>query len=250
MWESFVKTGQARAEIRRFLRSKKRDEFLNFGRNIVNQVFMQNGKELDEQLITSSLEEFRKKTLEDLYIAIGEGGITRGEVIKKLFPETLDSKNPEMEVSDEFKVSLKGLTKDVSITYASCCNPLPGERIVGIQNPGGVTVHRAECKTLQEFVDQPEKWLDIRWDEASTQGEYLCRLDVVVKNRRGTMAEISRICADNEANIYNMRIFADKGQDFCKITLDLELSGATHLSRMEYALKASELVSSVKRHVS
>lgn len=249
VWESFVKTGQARSEIRRYLRGKKQEEFLTFGKNIVNQIFMQNGEDFKEQEIENKLSDFRKKDLRSFFIAVGEGAISRGEIFKKLFPDNFSPEKQDIEnIPNEFKVKLKGLTKDVSITYANCCNPLPGERIVGIQNAGGVTVHRAECKNLQEFVDQPEKWLDILWGDTATDSDYLCRLDLIVENKRGALAELTKLCADNEANIYNMRIFAEKKQDFAKITLDLELNSATHLSRIEYALKANSLVSSVKRH--
>lgn len=251
VWESFVKTGQARSEIRRFLRARKQGEFLSFGKNIVNQLFMQNGKDLDEAIIENNLTEFRKKNIQSFYVAVGEGAISRGDISRKLFPDNfVEDENVDSHIPDEFKVHLKGLTRNVSINYANCCNPLPGERIVGIQTPGGVTVHRAECKNLQEFVDQPEKWLDILWGDAASDSQYLCRLDLVVENKRGALAELTKLCADNEANIYNMRIFAEKEQDFSKITLDLELNSATHLSRIEYALKANNLVSSVKRHVS
>jgi GTP pyrophosphokinase len=252
VWESFVKTGQARAEIRKFLRGKKQGEYLSFGKNIVNQIFLQNGEQLSEEKIIPHLEYFKKKTLNDFYIATGESLITKADIIKKLFPEVLnnDGNVENKNIVEEAKIPLKGLTKEVSVSYANCCNPLPGERIVGIQTAGGVIVHRAECKRLEEFVNQPEKWLDLRWDEnSSNTNEFLCRLDLMVENKRGTLAELTKVCADNEANIYNMRIASGRGQDFCKITIDLELNNATHLSRVEYALKANPLVSSVKRYI-
>lgn len=248
VWESFVKTGAARAEIRRFLRGKKQGEFLNFGKNIISQIFFQHGYDVDEAVLEKHLDKFRKKTLNDFYVAVGDGSISRKDVYKVLFPDATEAEeNSENANNIKSNVPLKGLTKEVSVSYGNCCNPLPGERIVGIQTSTGVVVHRAECKRLEEFVDQPEKWIDLSWDENATDGEYLCRLDISVANQRGALAEITKVCADNEANIFNMRI-GGKGQDFCKITLDLELANATHLSRIEYALKANPLISSVKRH--
>ena len=248
VWESFVKTGAARAEIRRFLKSKKQDEFLEFGKNIISQIYLQQGGELIEADLETHLEEFRKKNLDDFYIAVGDGAINKKDIYRVLFPDQENGEeNTNPSVFAASNIPLKGLTRDVSINYGSCCNPLPGERIVGIQTASGVVVHRAECKRLEEFVDQPEKWIDLSWDESASNAEYLCRLDIMVVNQKGALAEITRLCADNEANIFNMRI-SGKGQDFCKITLDLELSNATHLSRIEYALKANPIISSVKRH--
>lgn len=248
-WEDFVKTGKAKSEIRRFIREKKQGEYITFGKSIINQIFLQNDIEFSEDKITHLLEIHELKDLEDLYSAVGEGKLSRIEVVQELFPDNVKKKiSPEDEMSDDYKIPLKGLTEGVSVTYSSCCHPLPGEKIVGIQsNLGGVSVHTSDCPELENFVDAPEKWLELKWDEEAIDSRYLSRLELMTKNEKGALASIAAICAEEDANIYNVRV-AGRGQDFCKVEIDIEIHGINHLRKVEQSLKNLDLTSSVKRY--
>lgn len=252
-WEGFVKTAKAKSEIRKFIRTKKMGEYSVLGKSIINQIFLQNGEDLNEEKIETMLDTFKRKNIQELYSAVGEGIIGRMEIIRELFPnsETFERKKDDsgfFETSDAM-IPLHGLTSGVSISYASCCNPLPGEKIVGIQSPtGGVTVHAADCKDLEQYVEQPDRWLDVKWDEETTaNGKYISRIDVMCVNKPGVLAEVARLCAQAEANIYNVRI-KNRGQDFCKITIDVEVRDIRHLRKVEQTIRTSEYTSSVKRN--
>lgn len=253
-WETFVKTAKAKSEIRKFVRSKKMGEYAILGKSIVNQIFLQNGEDLDEAKVETLLDNFKRKNLYELYSALGEGIISRVEIIKELFPDSEQSqraKNDDgsFETDDNAVIPLKGLTGGVSINYASCCNPLPGEKIVAIQLPtGGVAVHASDCKELEQLVDQPDRWIDVKWDDKSAiDNIYRSRVDVVCENKPGVLAELTRICAEQDTNIYNVRI-RRKGQDFCKITIDAEVKDIFQLKKLEQALRSSTYTSSVKRN--
>lgn len=251
-WERFVKTGKARAEIRKFIRQQKLGEYAVLGKSIINQLFLQNEQEFDEKQVEPLLEHFKRKTLNDLYSSIGEGIISRSEIIKKLFPNQLLNKIDKDDsgffspVEGSAPIPLKGLTEGMGVSYASCCNPVPGERIVGIQVSGGVVVHTADCKELENHVDEPERWIDLKWDEASNKNFYSLRLIVTAQNQPGTLAELAKICSDQKANIYNFRI-RGKGEDFNKITIDLEVNDISHFRRIKAALTACPYTDSVKR---
>ena len=78
--------------------------------------------------------------------------------------------NQQSVVSRRHSISLKGLTDGVLVHLATCCHPLPGDSIVGIQTPGkGVSVHTIDCITLESFHDMPERWMDISWDETGSE---------------------------------------------------------------------------------
>ncbi len=251
-WDGFVKTAKARAEIRRYIRQQKSGEYSVLGKSIVNQIFLQNSQELDEAKLEPLLEVFKKKNLQELYSAMGEGIISRSEILKQLFPQASIAKKEKVDgkylATEGAEIALKGLSDGMAVTYASCCSPLPGERIVGIQIAGGgVMVHTADCIQLENHVDEPERWIDLKWDEKNEAGYFRSRLDVKVGNKKGVLGDLAKICADADSNIYNVRI-SGRGQDFCRIIMDLEVHSIGHLHKVKQALKAYNLTHSVKRY--
>ena len=248
-WENFVITGKARSEIRKFIRIKKQGEFIGLGKSIAEQVFVQNDKDFDEKILFKTIEEseITVENIDDLYSQIGEGSISRSELFKALFPNSSSKKIKSEDLEDQHKMPLKGLTEGVSVNYSNCCNPLPGERIVGIQlSTGGVAVHTSDCEELEVYVDTPDKWIDLRWDDEEIDNRYVARLMLLAKNERGSLANITKAFADEDGNIYNIRI-EGKGQDFCKIEVDVEVFGINHLRKLESALKQLNIINEVER---
>ena len=250
-WESFVKTGKARSEIRKFLRGKKEEEYIELGKSMLKQIYLQNAKEFEEKDIIELLEDFNRMDLPDFYCSVGEGSIKRSEVVKRLFPDSESTKErtSESEInknSEIAQIPLKGLTDGVSVSFGSCCHPLPGERIVGIQSATGVVVHTTDCIELENYQDNPDKWIDLRWDDKDEESSYLSRLELIVVNKKGALAELAGLCAEADSNINNVRI-GGKGQDFCNVIIDLEVKNIQHLARVETKLKTSSLTNSVER---
>lgn len=246
-WEGFVKTGKARSEIRRFIREKKQGEYVSLGKSIIAQVFLQNDAEFDESKIEPLIEKYHVDNVDEFYSDVGEGKISRIDVLQDIFPDSKIKKRKIGETPDNQKIALKGLTEGVSVLYSSCCHPLPGEKIVGIQsNTGVVHVHTIDCPELENFVDSPDKWMELKWDEEAIDDRYLSRLAIEVENKKGVLASLARICAEEDANIYNLRI-GGRGQDFCKIDIDIEIHGINHLRKVERAFKESNLTLSIDR---
>jgi GTP diphosphokinase / guanosine-3',5'-bis(diphosphate) 3'-diphosphatase len=250
-WDSFVRTAKAKAEIRRYIRQQRHGEYSVLGKSIINQIFLQNDKELDEKFLETHLEPFKKKTLAEFYSAVGEGSISRSEVLKQLFPQASLAKKEivdgKYQGNEGHEIALQGLSEGMSVVYASCCNPLPGERIVGIQTTSGVMVHTSDCGELENHVDEPERWIDLKWDDKNQEGYYRSRLDVKVRNAKGSLGEIAKICADANSNIYNVRI-RSRDSDYFRMILDLEVHSITHLHQVKQAIKASSIVHAVKRY--
>ena len=171
-WERFVVTGKARARIRRFIRTQQRAQYLDLGRAIVQKAFRQDGQEFSERPLEAVLKTFNCSTVEDLYVAVGQGLATGRAVVNAAFPQRHEAKAKVVSLArarrkakrNEMAVPIRGLIPGMALHFAGCCHPLPGDRIVGIVTTGkGVTIHTIDCETLESFAETPERWLDVAW---------------------------------------------------------------------------------------
>jgi len=255
-WESFVVTGKARSRIRHFIRTKERTEYSRLGEAIVQKAFRERGYEFTETVLEAVLEQLDVARLEDLYIAVGDGNLTGQDVVAAVLEGTKPKKrrgrkpkprsNGEAPATDA--IPIKGLIPGMAVHFANCCHPLPGDRIVGIQTPGkGVSVHTIDCESLESFQETPERWIDLAWDLGkASEKVHVGRLTVIVANKRGTLAHLATVVADNLGNINNLKI-TDRNQDFFEFALDIEVDDNKHLNEIIAALRAVSTVSSVDR---
>jgi (p)ppGpp synthase/HD superfamily hydrolase len=134
------------------------------------------------------------------------------------------------------------------VRFAPNGGAVPGDRIVGILEPGvGITIYPIQSPALSAFDDQPERWLDVRWDlDATGRQRFPAQLLVSVINEPGTLAEIARTIADNDGNIDNIAMTA-KSPDFREIMVDVEVRDLKHLNAIVGDLRAKPMVSSVQR---
>jgi len=247
MWERFAATSKVKSQIRRFFRSKKRDEYILFGKEILNSFFMKENYELNSSTLNKIKKEYNVD--EDyLYEMIGEGRLTAFAVLKKIYPEFNYKSSTKFELETKNPIRLKGLTAGMSYHLAGCCSPLKGDTIVGIVTAGiGVAVHTIDCDTLSSYSDHPERWLNISWDSPS-QSSILSnsRILVVLKNQPGSLGKITTIIAKNNGNISNIN-FTIRKNDFFEIIIDIEVRDANHLKNIIAALRLVSEVSSLER---
>ncbi len=262
-WEHFVATAKARARIRRFVRTKEREQYIDLGRTILQKAVRRRGARFSERALKKILGKFGYGAVEDLYAAVGQGHHTEGEVIRALFPEAAKA---EAEAEAEKKVvpianarerkrkgedgrhavPLKGLIPGMAFHYARCCHPLPGDRIVGIVSTGkGVTIHTIDCESLKAFADTPERWLDVSWDDKASV-PLVGRITVVLANEPGSLGDLSTVIGKGQGNITNLR-FTNRSADFFETMVDIEVSDVKHLTNIIAALRASPFINSVER---
>jgi GTP pyrophosphokinase len=136
----------------------------------------------------------------------------------------------------------------MAIHYAKCCHPLPGDRIVGIVMTGkGVTIHRIDCKTLEDFADMPERWLDVSWDsEPQEKSSFTGRIKMIVLNEPGSLGTLTSVIGRDGGNINNLK-FTNRSQDFFEMLIDIEVVDIKQLSNIVTALRAAPAVHSVER---
>ena len=249
MWEQFVVTGRARAEIRRFLRHAQRDEHVRFGKKILEKTFADEGRELTEKAIEGVAKKLRLAKAEDVYADVGRGALRGHEVLQAVFPELkragkVAQKNNPGEVKP---ISIRGLTEGISYTLGQCCHPLPGDRIVGITTPGeGLAIHTIDCAELDKAHNMDD-WLDVGWGRgASDMGLSVARIQVRVKNAPGSLATVLTAIAANGGNIFNMKV-TDRNPLFFEFTVDIEVRDVAHLQNILGALRVSDAVESVDR---
>ena len=261
-WERFVVTGKAKSEIRKFIRTQQRNEYITLGRAVLAKTFKQEGKELNEKMIEPHLPHFNKKSVDDLMAEVGEGLISRQQVMEVVLGEKKAQNAPGVtssvltSISNTFRkkktsgtapMPIKGLIPGMAIHFAGCCHPIPGDRIVGIVTTGkGITIHTLECETLENYSDAPERWIDVAWerDQAAT---HIGRLRAHVSHEPAALATVTNVIAKEMGNISNLKII-NRSIDFFEILLDIEVRDIRHLNNIIANLRSKEVVQSVERY--
>jgi GTP diphosphokinase / guanosine-3',5'-bis(diphosphate) 3'-diphosphatase len=256
-WERFVVTGKARAEIRKFIRTKQREEFITLGRNILSKDYKKEaGKELKDKDLEPVLEAIKRKTAEDIFAEIGEGILNRNTVLDILLKrETTDAKkdatvlerikNRQKEKGDGMPI--KGLIPGMAIHFAGCCHPIPGDKIVGIVTTGrGVTIHTTDCDTLENFTETPERWIDVSWD-TSDVSSHIGRIRAVVSHETGGLAALANSIARDDGNISNFKII-NRTPDAFEILIDVQVADVQHLNQIIANLRTQSVVQSATRY--
>ena len=140
-----------------------------------------------------------------------------------------------------------GLEPGQSFDRAPCCNPLPGERIVGITFRGkGVTVHAIDCERLSEYEEQPERWIDLRWHEGSHPAVYSAVLDMTIGNGAGVLGRVCTLIGEASANISDLK-FLERKPDFFRLLIHAELRDVAHLHSLMLTLEAEDDVAEITR---
>jgi guanosine-3',5'-bis(diphosphate) 3'-pyrophosphohydrolase len=267
-WESFVVTGKARSAIRRFVRTRQHEQYVQLGRAILEKAFQQEGYEYSDKALKGVLKKLKEQSPEDLIARVGEGLVSARSVLIAVFPGTrenvaqggaevvpIETARREKEKKPKKKgyaVPLKGLIPGMALHYANCCHPLPGDRIVGIVTTGkGVTIHTIDCRTLESFADMPERWLDVAWQDDGSEPDTdtearVGRIRLTLMNEPGALSSLSTVIAKNLGNILNLKI-THRSPDFFEMFIDVEVRNVKHLSNIIAALRATPAINSVER---
>jgi len=241
-WLGFVVTGKARAAIRRAGRAKERAEIAAIGRKLFDEIAERVPAKIGKKAIRSAADRLAFEEEEDLMHAIGAGKLADREVMEALVPGST-ANLPDEPPAQGRAISIKGLTPGLAYSLASCCHPVPGDRIVGLRPKGdAVQVHTIDCRELANGIDAD--WVDLSWGERS-QGA-AGRLRVVLYNRPGTLAEMAGIYARNYANVLGLEL-TQRDDLFHTYEVDLEVQDLAHLTRIVSSLRASDAIAQAER---
>jgi guanosine-3',5'-bis(diphosphate) 3'-pyrophosphohydrolase len=272
-WEAVVVTGKARAAIRRATRSAVRAQYAGLGRQIVQRAFERAGQSFVEEKLRTSLHRLARSSVDDVLAAVGRGEMHSNDVVRAVYPDVKDDRSPTLGApsngwfglehagSLRFKapggepadgvlpsIPIRGLRGDLPVRFAPDGGAVPGDRIVGILDPGeGITIYPIQSPALKAFDDQPERWLDVRWDvDFSRRERFPVRVTVTSMNEPGSLALIAGIISNYEANIDDVRMVSHS-PDFHDIVFDLGVFDSKHLSAIITDLRQTPVVSNAER---
>jgi GTP pyrophosphokinase len=254
MWEQFVVTGRARAEIRRFVRQQQRGEHIKFGRKILEKVFTDESHTLSDKAVEEVAKKLGLSKSDDVYAQIGQGMLRGREVLEAAYPELkLDPEKRKQAIMDDLpdkpkRISIRGLTEGLAYKLGTCCHPLPGDRIVGLMVPGqGATIHTIDCAELEKAQSSMDEWLDVAWgNHAAEMGPSVARLKVRVKNAAGSLGAAMTAIGNAGGNIFNMKTI-NRNPLFFEFQVDIVVRDVTHLQNIIGALRVSDVVDGVDR---
>ncbi len=264
-WESLAVTGKARAAIRRATRTAVRDQYAGLGRRLVERLFARAKIEYADDKLKGALPRLARASVDDVMAAVGRGEMKASNVARAMYPDYREERvaryGGKKVLADKLKVKppsgtgrnlsaipIRGINSDLPVKFAPNGGAVPGDRIVGIISPGeGITIYPIQSPALKDFEEQPERWLDVRWDvDEATPQRFPARILIDNVNEPGSLAQIATVIAEHDGNIDNIHM-ARRSPDFTELTIDLEVYDLKHLSAIIAQLRAKAVVARVER---
>jgi GTP pyrophosphokinase/guanosine-3',5'-bis(diphosphate) 3'-pyrophosphohydrolase len=242
-WLEIATTGKAKSAIRRALREVDRDRFIKLGHELARSAFEHVGKKATDKVLETAARHLRLEDRETLLARLGSAELNGHSVVQAVYPDLV----PDVTDQIDKHRAVIGLDVGQNFDRAPCCQPLPGERIVGITFRGkGVVIHAIDCDRLTEYEDQPNRWLDLHWHSGSHPPIYTATLDLTISNDAGVLGRICTLIGEQKANISNLE-FLDRKPDFYRLLIYVELRDVEHLHSVMLALEAESHVAAIER---
>jgi guanosine-3',5'-bis(diphosphate) 3'-pyrophosphohydrolase len=243
-WLEIATTGKAKTAIRKSMREADRERFITLGRELARSAFGHVRKKVTDKALEAATKQLRLGSVDEVLARLGSAELTGREVVQSIYPDLIPQAGKVVDV----RRAVIGLSSGQSFQRAICCEPLPGERIIGITFRGkGVIVHAIDCARLTEYEHQPGRWLDLHWHDGSHPAVYGATLELTIGNDTGVLGRICTLIGETKANIADLE-FKDRKPDFFRLLIHLELRDAKHLHSLMAALQAESDVAAIKRY--
>jgi len=257
-WLSFVRSSRARSKIRHWINLHERDQAVELGRRLLEKEARNFGvslKRVGEEAVGRVAPEYGCSRADDLYAALGYGKFSARQALQKILGEDLAPEPKEQAPAlvtavkkalglGEPAIQVRG-QDDLLVYRAKCCNPIPGDEIVGYITRGrGVAVHNRSCPNVQNLLYESERRIDVEWMGA-TEGQFVARLLVLAEDRPGMLAEVTGAIGEAGSNI---RTLETRQEDLhARIEIALEIKDRRQLDRILAAIKRKPGVFNVER---
>lgn len=265
-WLKFVKSTQAKQKIKQWFKKERREENIEKGSEMligeVRRMGLDPKTVLTEAYLDSILKRLSLKTMDDLYNAVGYGGILTTQVIPKIREKHYQEKKDQSDIpakdtpKEEYErkqskknsdtgVKVKGID-DLLIRFAKCCSPVPGDDIIGYVTRGrGVTIHRSDCENFEKTDDSQNRFIEVTW---SSDGEssYLTNVQIISSDRKGLLTDITMLMHEMNMSMTGINARIDK-KGIAIVTVSIEISDIEELNKLIRKFKNMDEVIEVKR---
>ncbi|MCF8565186.1 bifunctional (p)ppGpp synthetase/guanosine-3',5'-bis(diphosphate) 3'-pyrophosphohydrolase [Alicyclobacillus tolerans] len=261
-WLKIVQSSQAKSKIRQWFKREKRDENVARGRELVEKELVRQKAEphlfLTPTYVMDVLSKFNFNKEDEMFAAVGYGGLSAPQVVSRLV-ERYKKDHPDQpvasitrELREQPKQSRNGVRvrgiDNLLIRFAKCCNPVPGDEIVGFVTRGrGVSVHRTDCPNVESLTNDGTRMLEVEWE--NTAGLFFhVELDVDALDRNGLLNEVMNAVAETKTDITAVSGRADS-QRIAHISISVNIRNLEHLRTVVERLKRLKDIQSVRRTV-
>jgi GTP pyrophosphokinase len=259
-WLKFVKTSRAKTKIRQWFTAEEREKSITLGKEILEKELrkydLQQAKLIKSGELGKVASEFSFQGVEDLIASVGYGKITANQIIGKLLPQEESGQQREELREGRFRSLVQKITRspkdallikgidNVMVRYAGCCNPVPGDKVIGFITRGrGVTIHTADCQNAMD--DDPHRKVEVEWD-STKEYIYPVRIRIYSEDKKGLLAEISHSLSSNKANIKNAKVDTTEDKNAIS-TFEVEIQDLNHLNKVIRAIEKIKGIHRVER---
>lgn len=251
-WLHFVITAKARSQIRHFLKNQQSESAVSLGERLLSKAirnFNMSYQGLTEEIRNIIVTELKLTDWNHLLLEIGLGQRLSNLVAKQIHDLVLGTEDSiyhyQGSIDSSVPLVISG-TEGMVVHYAGCCHPIPGDEILGfISAEKGLVIHRQECPNVKSFKNQPEKWLDVKWEENLVQ-TFNVELQIEVLNSRGALATVASKIAEMKTDIDRVRS-EDKDETFSLMNIVIRVRTRKHLADIMRKLKRIPIVEKIHR---
>lgn len=263
-WLKIANTSQARNKIRQYFKKQLREENIDKGAEMVEKEVRLQEYDVKDVLTSDNIQrvidKFSFTSEEDMYAAVGSNGITAQQVVNRLAEklrrereqqDTIDKIVSDMKTQQPIKTTESGVIvrglENLLIRLSKCCNPIPGDEIVGYITKGrGVSVHRADCPNID--AEDNDRLIEVEWavDQANKSKDFQVDIEISAFDREGLLNEVMMVVADTKTPMVAVSGKADKDK-MAKINMTIKINDIEHLNRVVERIKQIRDIYAVQR---
>lgn len=265
-WLKYVKSSSAKTKIQQWFKKSEREENIIRGKEIldreIKRIGMTHSDLFKPEWVNSALERYNYATTDDMFASIGFGAISPGKIITRLLEEykkeheeevieekiqeLTDSKNKTVKKAPKSGVIVKGIDNCL-VKFSRCCNPVPGDDIIGYITKGrGVSIHRTDCKNMEDLLQDKDRIIDVAWYNEETEGTYNVDIEILSNDRTGLLSDIVREITSQKINIMGVNTKTSR-ERIATIEVTVEVENIEQLNKVIKAIRKVDSVYEVNR---